>query len=71
MNGLKQMLNEQNNLEGEYMTLKKVDVKLHHPIIRITHKDGTVEEHRAKGVYVFKDPEELAKYLKHKKEGKK
>lgn len=54
------------------MAEKEVKVKMHHPIIRITHKDGTVEEHRAKAVYCFKNREELAQFLKAKqKEGKK
>ena len=53
------------------MAEKKVKVTMHHPIIRITHKDGTVEEHRAKKVYFFKDPKEVAKLLKKQKEGSK
>ena len=55
------------------MKAKKVDIKMHHPIIRIKHKDGTVEEHRAKAVYYYRDPEALARFLKAKqkqKEGK-
>lgn len=53
------------------MVEKKVKVKMHHPIIRITHKDGTVEEHRARGVYYYKDPGYVAKLLKKQKEGSK
>ena len=54
------------------MKAKKFDIKMHHPIIRITHKDGTIEEHRAKAVYFYKDPEVLARFLKanKQKEGK-
>ena len=50
------------------MKPKKVDIKMHHPIIRITHKDGTVEEHHAKAVYYYKDPKVLAGFLKAKKQ---
>lgn len=52
------------------MKPKKVEFKMHHPIIRITHPDGTVEEHQAKAVYYYKSPEQLEKMLKAKKKQK-